>query len=258
VVGSDGRNSKIRQLAEVQATELNSSIDIAWIALPRRDGDPPLSGLELIAEPGNNLAVLGQGGGWQIGFTIVAGSFGAMRAAGAEPLRELLRRRAPWLADRIDLLTDTNQLTLLPIRITRLDRWSEPGLLLIGDAAHVISPVGGNGINFAIIDAAEAANRLIGPLTAARVDAATVDAATAEIERVRRPKVDREQSFQVRVERATAKRLAAHTEPRPALPLRLLSSVPGLARWSARRAARTLAVPVPDPRILAGHTRTDH
>jgi 2-polyprenyl-6-methoxyphenol hydroxylase-like FAD-dependent oxidoreductase len=258
VVGSDGRNSKIRQLAEVQATELNSSIDIAWIALPRRDGDPPLSGLELIAEPGNNLAVLGQGGGWQIGFTIVAGSFGAMRAAGAEPLRELLRRRAPWLADRIDLLTDTNQLTLLPIRITRLDRWSEPGLLLIGDAAHVISPVGGNGINFAIIDAAEAANRLIGPLTAARVDPATVDAATAEIERVRRPKVDREQSFQVRVERATAKRLAAHTEPRPALPLRLLSSVPGLARWSARRAARTLAVPVPDPRILAGHTRTDH
>jgi 2-polyprenyl-6-methoxyphenol hydroxylase-like FAD-dependent oxidoreductase len=251
VVGSDGRNSKIRQLAAVQATELNSSLDIAWIAVPRRDTDPALSGLELIAEPGNNLAVLGQGGGWQIGFTIVAGTFGELRAAGPEPLRELLRRRTPWLADRIDLLTDTNQLTLLPIRITRVDRWSEPGLLLIGDAAHVISPVGGNGINFAIIDAAEAANRLIGPLTAAPVDAAAVDAATADIERVRRPKVDREQSFQVRVERATAKQLAARTEPRPALPLRLLAAVPALARWSARRSARELAVPVPDPRILA-------
>ena len=252
VVGSDGRNSKVRQLSTVVATELNSSIDIAWIALPRRDSDPPLSGLELLAEPGYNLAVLGQGGGWQIGFTIVADTFGALRAAGPEPLRALLRRRAPWLADRIDLLTDTNQLTLLPIRITRVDRWSEPGLLLIGDAAHVISPVGGNGINFAIIDAADAANRLVGPLTAARVDAAAVDAATAEVERVRRPKVDREQAFQVRVERATAQRLVAHTEPRPALPLRLIAAVPGLARWSARRSARALAVPAPDPRIVAG------
>jgi hypothetical protein len=39
---------------------------------------------------------------------------------------------------------------------------------------------------------------------------------------------------------------------RPALPLRLISAVPGVARWSARRSARALAVPEPDPRILAG------
>ena len=252
VVGSDGRNSKVRQLSSLKAVELNSSIDIAWIAMPRRADDPPLSGLELIAEPGNNLAVLGQGGGWQIGFTIVAGTFGALRAAGAAPLRALLRRRVPWLGDRIELLTDPNQLSLLPIRITQVERWSLPGLLLIGDAAHVISPVGGNGINFAIVDAAEAANRLVGPLTAAEVDPAAVDAAAAAVERARRPRVDREQAFQVRVERATAKRLAARTNPRPALPLRVIAAVPGLARWSARRGAKALAVPAPDPRILAG------
>jgi len=266
VVGSDGRNSKVRQLSSLTATELSSSIDIAWIALPRRDDDPPLSGLELMSEPGHNLAFLAQGGGWQVGFTIPSGTFGAMRDAGAGPLRAVLRRRAPWLGDRVDLLTDVNQLTLLPIRITQLDRWSEPGLLLIGDAAHVISPVGGNGINFAIVDAAEAANRLVGPLTGAvdpaavgsasagaagAVDPAAVDAATAEVERVRRPRVDREQAFQVRVERATANRLAARGESRPALPLRLIAAVPGLARWSARRGARALAVPPPDPRILA-------
>ena len=251
VVGSDGRNSKVRQLSSLTPTELNSSIDIAWIELPRRDGDPPLSGLELMSEPGQNLAFLGQGGGWQVGFTIPSDTFGELRKAGVEPLRAVLRRRAPWLGDRVDLLTDTNQLTLLPIRITKLDRWSEPGLLLIGDAAHVISPVGGNGINFAIVDAAEAANRLVGPLMAVPADPAAVDAATAEVERVRRPRVDREQAFQVRVERATANRLAPRGESRPALPLRLIAAVPGLARWSARRGARALAVPPPDPRILA-------
>ena len=51
VVGSDGRNSKVRQLSSLTATELSSSIDIAWIALPRRDDDPPLSGLELMSSP---------------------------------------------------------------------------------------------------------------------------------------------------------------------------------------------------------------
>ncbi len=252
VVGSDGRNSKVRQLSTLEATELNSSIDIAWIEVPRRDDDPALSGLELMAEPGSNIAVLGQGGGWQIGFTIVAGTFGEIRAAGVEPLKALLRRRTPWLADRIDLLADANQLTLLPIRITRLDRWSEPGLLLIGDAAHVISPVGGNGINFAIVDAAEAGNRLIGPLTAEPVDPVAVDGATAEVERVCRPKVDRDQDFQVRVERATAQRLTARSDPSPALPLRIIAAVPGLTRWSARRSAKALAIPEPNPRILAG------
>ena len=45
--------------------------------------------------------------------------------------------------------------------------------------------------------------------------------------------------------------------PRPALPLRLIAAVPGLARWSARRGARALAVPAPDPRILAVYPRHD-
>jgi 2-polyprenyl-6-methoxyphenol hydroxylase-like FAD-dependent oxidoreductase len=42
--------------------------------------------------------------------------------------------------------------------------------LLIGDAAHVVSPVGGVGINLAIQDAVVAANVLAGPLREERVD----------------------------------------------------------------------------------------
>jgi 2-polyprenyl-6-methoxyphenol hydroxylase-like FAD-dependent oxidoreductase len=41
-----------------------------------------------------------------------------------------------------------------------LPRWYRPGLLLIGDAAHVMSPVGGVGINYAIQDAVVASNVL--------------------------------------------------------------------------------------------------
>src|SRR3954452_8971930 len=244
VVGSDGRSSKVRMLSGRTATALSSSIDICWLQVPRRDTDPPMSGLELITEAGHSMALLGQGGGWQIGFTIVAGSFPQLRERGAEPLRDLLRRRVGWLGDRIDLLTDMDQLTLLPIRITALDRWSEPGLLLIGDAAHVISPVGGNGINFAIVDAAEAANRLVGPLSAAEVDPAAVDAAAAEVERVRRPRVDREQAFQVRVEERTARALREH-DTRPPGFVRFAARVPGLPRLLGRRSRLEIAEPVP-------------
>jgi 2-polyprenyl-6-methoxyphenol hydroxylase-like FAD-dependent oxidoreductase len=243
VVACDGRSSKMRQLSDITATELSSAIDIFWIALPRRADDPAMSGLELLAEPGHTLAVLGQGSGWQIGFTIVAGTFGAVRAQGVEPLQDLLRRRAPWLGNRIEQLTDVNQLALLPIRITSTDRWSQPGLLLLGDAAHIVSPVGGNGINLAVLDAAEAANQLVGPLTAGRPDPVAVDAAAERVEQLRRPTVDREQRMQVRIERATARRLATRSDPRPPLPLRVIAALPALARWSARRSARALAVP---------------
>ena len=42
---------------------------------------------------------------------------------------------------------------LLSVESSRCPRWYRPGLLLIGDAAHVMSPVGGVGINYAIQDA---------------------------------------------------------------------------------------------------------
>ena len=48
------------------------------------------------------------------------------------------------------------------MRLERLRRWYADGLLLIGDAAHAMSPVGGVGINFAVQDAVAAA-RILAP-----------------------------------------------------------------------------------------------
>jgi 2-polyprenyl-6-methoxyphenol hydroxylase-like FAD-dependent oxidoreductase len=48
------------------------------------------------------------------------------------------------------------------VSVQRLDRWSAPGILAIGDAAHTMSPMGGIGINLAVGDAVAAAN-LLGP-----------------------------------------------------------------------------------------------
>ena len=68
----------------------------------------------------------------------------------------------PWLADDLAGLTDWSQTSLLSVESGRVRRWYRPGLLLIGDAAHVMSPVGGVGIKCAIQDAVATAN-LVGP-----------------------------------------------------------------------------------------------
>ncbi|MCV5073573.1 FAD-dependent monooxygenase, partial [Escherichia coli] len=70
----------------------------------------------------------------------------------------------PGFSQRLDALEDWRQASLLSVESSRCRRWHRPGLLLIGDAAHVMSPVGGVGINYAIGDAVVAANVLAAPL----------------------------------------------------------------------------------------------
>ena len=97
---------------------------------------------------------------WQVGCTIVKGGYKEVRASGLDRLRRSLARVAPEWADRFDELKEWKQIPVLSVEVSRLKRWHKPGLLLIGDAAHVMSPVGGVGINYAIQDAVVAFNVL--------------------------------------------------------------------------------------------------
>jgi 2-polyprenyl-6-methoxyphenol hydroxylase-like FAD-dependent oxidoreductase len=106
---------------------------------------------------------------WQIGYVISKGTYQQVHAAGLEALQESIAETAPAFADRVAELTDWKLVSVLSVEANRLPRWYRPGLLLLGDAAHVMSPVGGNGINYAVMDAVAAANILTAPLQAGHV-----------------------------------------------------------------------------------------
>jgi 2-polyprenyl-6-methoxyphenol hydroxylase-like FAD-dependent oxidoreductase len=101
---------------------------------------------------------------WQVGYIIPKGHYACLKEAGLPALRRSVAALAPELAGRVSALAEWGEGSLLSVGSDRLRRWHRPGLLLLGDAAHVISPVGGIGINLAIQDAVVAANVLAKPL----------------------------------------------------------------------------------------------
>jgi 2-polyprenyl-6-methoxyphenol hydroxylase-like FAD-dependent oxidoreductase len=168
-IGADGRFSQVRRLADLQPVEGSPPMDVFWFNLPRKPDDPECAGAIFRLGPGSLLVLMDHFDHWQVGYIIKKGSYGQLRAAGVPALRRSVAELAPELADRLGRLQDWGQGSLLSVASDRLRRWHRPGLLLIGDAAHVASPVGGIGINLAIQDAVVAANVLGGPLRSGRL-----------------------------------------------------------------------------------------
>src|SRR5205085_303892 len=106
---------------------------------------------------------------WQIGYVIPKGGYQKIRAVGLEAFRKELAEMLPHWADRMETLQEWKQISVLSVESSRIPRWYRPGLLLIGDAAHVMTTVGGVGINYAIQDATVAANILSDPLKAGKL-----------------------------------------------------------------------------------------
>jgi 2-polyprenyl-6-methoxyphenol hydroxylase-like FAD-dependent oxidoreductase len=166
-VACDGRSSTLRSAMGLRPKTFGVPMDVWWFRLPRYDGDP--HGLNGVFQAGHGCAVIDRGDYYQIAYIIPKGTDTAMRNEGLDALRRQLSELVPWLADRVDTLASFDDVKLLDVQLNRLSRWYTDGLLLIGDAAHAMSPVGGVGINLAVADAVAAAALLAAPLRRGRV-----------------------------------------------------------------------------------------
>ncbi|MGH8426408.1 MAG: FAD-dependent oxidoreductase [Gammaproteobacteria bacterium] len=182
VVGTDGRHSTMRAAAGFEPHELGAPMDVLWFRLSRREGDPETTGGFL--GKGQFMVMLNRGTYWQIGYVIAKGGAQSLRAGPLDAFRSRLTALAPFLADRVQEIQSWDALSLLEVQVDRIRRWHRPGLLLIGDAAHAMSPVGGVGVNVAIQDAVAAAN-ILGPVFRAGRAPEEVDLARVQKRRER-------------------------------------------------------------------------
>jgi 2-polyprenyl-6-methoxyphenol hydroxylase-like FAD-dependent oxidoreductase len=164
-VGADGRHSRVRRLAGFEPVKTSPPMDVLWFKLPKLGTDMDAgSGLMGTIRAGRILVVLDRFDHWQVAFVFPKGQYQQVKASGLEAMRHAIVELEPRFGEHVEALRDWQQLTLLSVESSRCPRWYQPGLLLIGDAAHVMSPVGGVGINYAIQDAVVAANILSKPL----------------------------------------------------------------------------------------------
>lgn len=194
VIAADGRNSVMRKQAGLELEKFSSAIDILWFKLS--------SGSLLQAE--------------NIFYSIVQDrfAFGLFRSSENElhigwglhkddyydwkqvDWRSLLASVSPnWLAKHIqDESTSITQPLLLSVVVGRSPQWFKPGLLLLGDAVHPMSPIRAQGINMALRDAIVAGNYLVSPLKEKNHQA--IDKVLPKIQAEREPEIIQIQQLQ--------------------------------------------------------------
>ena len=192
VVACDGRASLLRRRAGIALKGADRPIDVLWFRFtPQAEPLPDRGFTTLVGAAGLASLFTSATGVVQLGWAIAPSTptpqqpsetWIAPLAAQAPPdLAGWLRRNASQL----------QQPVRFSVQVGMAERWWQPGLLLLGDAAHPMSPVRAQGINMALRDAAVAA-RVLAPCTTPQA----IDAALPAIEAARRAEVERLQGLQ--------------------------------------------------------------
>jgi 2-polyprenyl-6-methoxyphenol hydroxylase-like FAD-dependent oxidoreductase len=157
-IGCDGRHSMVRERANLELIEIGAPMDVLWF----RAGRHPNETENVVArlEAGKMMVTFDRGDYWQCAYVIAKGQYDAVRARGLDVFVDEVARMAPILKSGLADVKSWDDVKLLTVAIDRLKRWTRPGLLCIGDAAHAMSPVGGVGVNLAVQDAVATANLL--------------------------------------------------------------------------------------------------
>ena len=229
VVACDGRHSRMREKAGLKGESFGAPMDVLWFRLSRRAGDTPDTFGHV--EAGRMMIMLDRGDYWQCAYVIPKDGWGRIEAEGLPAFRQRVLDMSPFLGDRVEELGGFDDVKLLTVQVDRLQQWSRPGFLAIGDAAHAMSPIGGVGVNLAVQDAVAAANLLAGPLRRGR----PTDAELAAVQARREAAVKLTQYVQRMIQdRVVGRVLASHERPKPPALLKLLNALPTLRRLPAR------------------------
>lgn len=229
-IGCDGRHSVVRQSARLEVEEIGAPMDVLWFRAGKRADQN--ENLFARLEPGKMMVTFDRGDYWQCAYVISKGRYETVRARGLDALRTDVTAMAPILKSGMSDVRTWDDVKLLTVAINRLKRWTRPGLLCIGDAAHAMSPVGGVGVNLAVQDAVATANLLAAKLAGGCPSEDELDA----VRRRREFPVRMTQAMQVVVQN---KLISVALKPgdrpfQPPLLARVINAVPWLQGITAR------------------------
>ena len=170
VVGADGAWSRVRSLLSTArpAYEGVTLVELGFDTHRHPDVDSLVGSGKMFAI-GDNHILVGQrnGHGHIRGYAGLRMSETAAQALGrlpAEGIRaEVLRAFSGWAPSLLGLIERGDILAVRPLHALPIGhRWAtRPGLTILGDAAHLMSPFGGEGVNLALADAVDLADALL-------------------------------------------------------------------------------------------------
>jgi 2-polyprenyl-6-methoxyphenol hydroxylase-like FAD-dependent oxidoreductase len=227
-IAADGRDSRHRD--GLPSHTVGAPMDVFWFRIPKNgQADNDSMG---VFDTGLLFVMIDRFDYYQCAFVFPKGSADGIRAKGIEAFRDRVRAIGPETARVDESVTSWDDVKLLAVTVDRLEQWDRPGLLVIGDAAHAMSPIGGVGINLAVQDAVAAANLLAAPMVAGD----DLDPLLHKVHDRRMQAVKLTQGMQKLIQDAIVEPLITGTEPmeHPPLVARLLDRIPLLRRIPAR------------------------
>ena len=202
VIGFDGRTSMVRRKLNFEVKEYKLQPDVLWFKIPYPEKFIPGSQAFFSLFPKSFLvAVPVYDEKLQVGWIIPAGSYGELRKQGQEKWIQYIKEKSPkGFADHLQKCLDEKLISdpfILKMTLDRVKRWHKKVALLLGDAAHTMNAVGGQGLNIALRDAVVCANHLV-PLMNGNPSNASLDKAFDAIEKERISEVSQVQEIQSR------------------------------------------------------------
>jgi 2-polyprenyl-6-methoxyphenol hydroxylase-like FAD-dependent oxidoreductase len=188
VIGADGRNSIVRQQAKLELVQVNQSFDILWFKLPTSPDFQAENVFHSVLRGDAAFGVFqGSEGNLQVGWSLHRDK--PIEWQKVDWAEKLAAASPEWLASHFRAQKDAiERPLLLSIVVGRCPQWHRPGVLLLGDAAHPMSPIRAQGINMALRDVIVATNHLV-PALQQSPNLAAIDAALAEIQAEREPEI---------------------------------------------------------------------
>ena len=153
VVGADGRFSTVRKLAEMPFTKITHGYDLLWAKIRSPLNWEPTIKNALVN--GQQLALFTQAGGFiQFGWNIKEDSYPTIKKQSCAPFIEQVIKAFPELAESVrSQIKSWDDFILLKVQSSHSPTWVKDGVVIMGDAAHTMTPTGAFGINCSLLDA---------------------------------------------------------------------------------------------------------